>query len=71
MYYKLKIEEFYGKENTIITTEVYVTEEMIRNSPSIDVLKMSASQLIDKHRNYKMGEPHIMLLPHDPKDYNK
>jgi hypothetical protein len=54
MYYKLKIEEFYGKETTIITTEVYVTEEMIISSPSIDVLKMCASQLIDKHRSSKI-----------------
>ena len=51
MYYKLRIEEVDYDRNTIKATEVWVTEEMIRSSNSIDVLKMSASHLIDKFRS--------------------
>ena len=51
MPYKLKIEEVDQDRNTIKTTEVWVTEEMIRSSNSIDVLKMAAEQLINKFRS--------------------
>ena len=51
MRYKLKIEELDYDRNTIKTTEVWVTEEMIRSSNSIDVLKMCAEQMINKFRN--------------------
>ena len=51
MYYKLKLEKVDYDQNIIQCTEVWVTEEMIRNSHSIDVLKMSAEQLIDKYRS--------------------
>lgn len=51
MYYKLRIEEVDYDRNTIKATEVWVTEEMIRSSNSIDVLKMGAEQLINKFRS--------------------
>jgi hypothetical protein len=51
MPYKLKIEELDYDRNTIKTTEVWVTEEMIRSSNSIDVLKMCAEQMIYKFRS--------------------
>jgi hypothetical protein len=84
MYYKLKIEEVDYNRNTIKATEVYVTEEMIKSSNSIDVLKMCASQLIDKYRSDNdIREPHDeynvyrniiespMVLPHDLEDHIK
>jgi hypothetical protein len=52
MYYKLRLEKVDYDQNIIQCTEVWVTEEMIRNSHSIDVLKRSAEQLIDKYRSY-------------------
>ena len=59
MRYKLKIEEVDQDRNTIKTTEVWVTEEMIRSSNSIDVLKMCAEQLINKFRSdNNLKEPH-------------
>ena len=58
MYYKLKIEEVDYDKNTIKATEVWVTDEMLRSSHSIDVLKMSAEQLINKFRSdHKLKEP--------------
>jgi DNA-binding protein Fis len=58
MYYKLKIEEVDYDKNTIKATEVWVTDEMLRSSHSIDVLKMSAEQLINKFRSdYNLKEP--------------
>jgi len=51
MYFKLKLEKVDYYQNIIQCTEVWVTEEMIRNSHSIDVLKMCADQLIDKYRS--------------------
>jgi hypothetical protein len=51
MYYKLRLEKVDYDQNIIQCTEVWVTEEMIRNSHSIDVLKKSAEQLIDKYRS--------------------
>jgi len=51
MYYKLRLEKVDYDQNIIQCTEVWVTEEMLKNSHSIDVLKMSAEQLIDKYRN--------------------
>lgn len=51
MYYKLRLEKVDYDQNTIQCTEIWVTEEMIRNSHSIDVLKKSAEQLIDKYRS--------------------
>ncbi len=51
MYYKIRLEKVDYDQNTIQCTEVFVTEEMIRNTPNIDVLKMCAEQLIDKYRN--------------------
>ena len=51
MYYKLRLEKVDFDQNIIQCTEVWVTEEMIRNSHSIDVLKMSAEHLIDKYRS--------------------
>ena len=59
MRYKLKIEEVDQDRNTIKTTEVWVTEEMIRSSNSIDVLKMCAEQMINKFRSdNNLKEPH-------------
>lgn len=59
MYYKLKIEEVDFDRNTIKVSEVWVTEEMLKNSHSVDVLKMSACQLIDKFRSENnLKEPH-------------
>ena len=59
MPYKLKIEELDYDRNTIKTTEVWVTEEMIRSSNSIDVLKMCAEQMINKFRSdNNLKEPH-------------
>jgi DNA-binding protein Fis len=58
MYYKLKIEEVDYDKNTIKATEVWVTDEMLRSSHSIDVLKMSAEQLINKFRSdHNLKEP--------------
>jgi hypothetical protein len=51
MYYKLKIEKVDYDQNIIQCTEVWVTEEMLKNSHNVDVLKMSAEQLIDRYRN--------------------
>jgi hypothetical protein len=51
MHYKLRLEKVDFDQNIIQCTEVWVTEEMIRNSSNIDVLKMSADQLIDKYRS--------------------
>jgi hypothetical protein len=51
MYYKLRLEKVDFDQNIIQCTEVWVTEEMIKNSHSIDVLKRSAEQLIDKYRS--------------------
>jgi len=51
MYYKLRLEKVDYDQNIIQATEVWVTEEMIRNSHGIDVLKMSADQLIDRYRS--------------------
>lgn len=52
MYYKLRLEKVDFDQNIIQRTEVWVTEEMIRNTPTnIDVLKMCADQLIDKFRS--------------------
>ena len=51
MYYKLRLEKVDYDQNIIQCTEVWVTEDMIKNSQSIDVLKMYANQLIDKYRS--------------------
>jgi hypothetical protein len=51
MYYKLRLEKVDYDQNIIQCTEVWVTEEMLKNSHSVDVLKMSAEQLIDRYRN--------------------
>jgi hypothetical protein len=51
MYYKLRLEKVDYDQNIIQCTEVWVTEEMLKNSHSIDVLKMNAEQLIDRYRN--------------------
>jgi hypothetical protein len=51
MYYKLRLEKVDYDQNIIQCTEVWVTEEMLNRSNSIDVLKMSAEQLIDKYRS--------------------
>jgi hypothetical protein len=51
MHYKLRLEKVDYDQNMIQCTEVWVTEEMLRNSPNIDVLKMCADQLIDKYRS--------------------
>jgi hypothetical protein len=51
MYYKLRLEKVDYDQNIIQCTEVWVTEEMLKNSHSVDVLKISAEQLIDKYRN--------------------
>jgi hypothetical protein len=59
MYYKLKIEEVDYDRNTIKATEVWVTEEMLKSSKSVDVLKMSAEQLINKFRSdNNLKQPH-------------
>ena len=59
MYYKLRIEEVDYDRNTIKCTEVWVTEEMLASSNSIDILKMAAEQLINKFRNdNNLKEPH-------------
>ena len=59
MYYKLKIEEVDYDRNTIKCSEVWVTEEMLKSSNSIDVLKMAAEQLINKFRSdSNLKEPH-------------
>ena len=59
MYYKLKIEEVDYDRNTIKACEVWVTDEMLKSSHSVDVLKMSACQLIDKFRiENNLKEPH-------------
>jgi DNA-binding protein Fis len=48
----------YYDKNTIKATEVWVTDEMLRSSHSIDVLKMSAEQLINKFRSdHNLKEP--------------
>jgi hypothetical protein len=51
MYYKLRLEKVDYDQNMIQCTEVWVTEEMLNSSNSIDVLKMSAEKLIDKYRS--------------------
>jgi hypothetical protein len=51
MHYKLRLEKVDYDQNMIQCTEIWVTEEMIRNTPNIDVLKMCADQLIDKYRS--------------------
>jgi hypothetical protein len=51
MHYKLRLEKVDYDQNMIQCTEVWVTEEMIRNTPNIDVLKRCADQLIDKYRS--------------------
>ena len=51
MYYKLRLEKVDYDQNIIQCTEIWVTEDMIKNSPNIDVLKMCADQLIDKYRS--------------------
>lgn len=51
MNYKLRLEKVDYDRNTIQCSEVWITEEMIRNHPNIDVLKMKAEELIDKYRN--------------------
>jgi hypothetical protein len=66
MHYKLRLEKVDYDRNIIQCTEVWVTEDMIKSSNSIDVLKMCASQLIDKYR----GDNNIRE-PHDLKDYIK
>ena len=55
MCYKLKLEYVDYLNNTIKSTEVWVTEDELNRSNSIDVLKMAAEKLIDKYRsdNYK------------------
>jgi hypothetical protein len=55
MYYKLKLEYVDYLNNTIKSTEVWVTEEELSRSNSIDGLKTAAERLIDKYRsdNYK------------------
>lgn len=59
MYYKLKIEEVDYDRNTIKACEVWVTEEMLKSSHSVDVLKMAAEQLINKFRSdNNVKEPH-------------
>ena len=59
MYYKLKIEEVDYDRNTIKACEVWVTEEMLKSSHSVDVLKMAAEQLINKFRSdNNLKEPH-------------
>ena len=63
MYYKLRIEEVDYDRNTIKCSEVWVTEEMLKSSNSIDVLKMAAEQLINKFRS-----ENDLKAPHD--EYN-
>jgi hypothetical protein len=59
MYYKLRIEEVDYDKNTIKCTEVWVTEEMLASSNSVDVLKMAAENLINKFRSdNNLKEPH-------------
>jgi hypothetical protein len=55
MYYKLKLEYVDYLNNTIKSTEVWVKEDELNRSNSIDGLKMAAEKLIDKYRsnNYK------------------
>jgi len=72
MHYKLRLEKVDYDQNIIQCTEVWVTEEMIRNSHSIDVLKRCADQLIDKYRSdmYKAQTSEIDVSRRDIKsDY--
>lgn len=51
MYYKLTLEKLDHFQNTLKTTSVMLTEEMVNDGGNIDYLKMSADQLVDKFRH--------------------
>lgn len=51
MYYKLTLEKLDHFQNTIKTTTVVLTEEMVNDFISLDYLKMAADQLVDKFRH--------------------
>jgi hypothetical protein len=51
MYYKLTLEKLDHFQNTIKTTTVVLTEEMVNDFVSLDYLKMAADQLVDKFRH--------------------
>ena len=51
MYYKLTLEKLDYTHNTLKTTSVMLTEEMVNDGGNIDYLKMSANQLVDRFRN--------------------
>lgn len=50
MYYKLTLEKLDHLQNTVKTTTVVLTEEMVNDFVSLDYLKMAADQLVDKFR---------------------
>ena len=51
MYYKLTLEKLDHLQNTVKTTTVVLTEEMVNDFVSLDYLKMAADQLVDKFRH--------------------
>ena len=57
MYYKLTLEKLDYDRNTLKTTAVMLTEEMVNGVDSIDVLKMTANELVDRFRHEHNENP--------------
>lgn len=52
MYYKFTLEKLDYDRNVILTSQVMLTEEMVKNtdSQSMDILKYTAGKLVDEFR---------------------
>ena len=57
MYYKITLEKLDYDRNTIKTTTVILTEEIVNAWKSLDALKMAADNLVDRFRREHNENP--------------